>query len=510
MNSNPTPDPTHGLSVQQADALWDAVAIPGPQEPTFPVQHERVCRAVAGILDELAPAAPSAVDQTTRDRIAEAPVKQRADCTELEWAEQERARFERLYTRETVRADLAEARADTAARDADIYQQRLERLGEGYTRERKRAEAMERAMESTAADALAHRGCHRDLMGQCLRAERAEAEVKRLTADRAAVLREAADRAEEETVTCPTRETCLPCGARAGVALELRRLADEARQPAVGARQPDTETQAGQHAPGKAALCADCSARGRSVCLDDDQPEWARPETEEEKLAKCRRMAKAMSAPPVAPPAWATTTEWPNRHKRRGDRRVHATAPFETGSTRTFWTACGRHIGEGGYPLSHMPVDCRECRLTYLADRDEQRAQAVHDFLAKLTPLERALFHDAAVMGYVQGLMRDRAEGCPKDSAVMDLVADACFAFPDLYQGVNQIAATTAPTPVWQIETKQRGEWRQWVPDRDDEAEARGEYDAVVAQSGHRWAYRLVRSDTTRTIHAHHDPEQEV
>lgn len=45
-----------------------------------------------------------------------------------------------------------------------------------------KAEAMTRAMESTAADALMHRGCHRELMGQCLRAERAEAEVTRLTA----------------------------------------------------------------------------------------------------------------------------------------------------------------------------------------------------------------------------------------------------------------------------------------------------------------------------------------
>ena len=43
-----------------------------------------------------------------------------------------------------------------------------------------RAAAMERAMESTAADALKHRGCHRDLMGQCLRAERAEAAIGRV------------------------------------------------------------------------------------------------------------------------------------------------------------------------------------------------------------------------------------------------------------------------------------------------------------------------------------------
>jgi hypothetical protein len=87
------------------------------------------------------------------DRAA-ASVKQRADCTELEWAEQERARFERLYTRETVRTDRAEARAA----------------------------AMERAMESTAADASAHRFCHMRLMSQCQRAERAEAVIAEVRA----------------------------------------------------------------------------------------------------------------------------------------------------------------------------------------------------------------------------------------------------------------------------------------------------------------------------------------
>ncbi|MGW2720814.1 hypothetical protein [Streptomyces sp. NPDC001492] len=97
------------------------------------------------------------------------------------------------------------------------------------------------------------------------------------------------------------------------------------------------------------------------------QPEWARPETEEEKLAKAQRMAKALSAPPVTPPEWASTTEWPNRHKRRGDRRVHATAPFETGVTRQFWTACEKPIGKGGYAINHMPVDCRDCKRAITA-----------------------------------------------------------------------------------------------------------------------------------------------
>ncbi|MET8080052.1 DUF6085 family protein [Streptomyces sp. NPDC005303] len=42
----------HGLTVPQADALWDAIAIPGPTEPTFVEQHNRACRTVAQLLAE--------------------------------------------------------------------------------------------------------------------------------------------------------------------------------------------------------------------------------------------------------------------------------------------------------------------------------------------------------------------------------------------------------------------------------------------------------------------------
>ncbi|MFM9589836.1 hypothetical protein ACKI1J_15065 [Streptomyces scabiei] len=107
----------------------------------------------------------------------------------------------------------------------------------------------------------------------------------------------------------------------------------------------------------------------------ETEPEWARPETEDEKLAKCRRMAKALSAPPVAPPEWAATTEWPGRHKRPGDRRVHATARFVVNGTQRIWTACGEHVGRGGTPLSHMPVDCRNCRRTTAAGVRQDGAQ---------------------------------------------------------------------------------------------------------------------------------------
>lgn len=91
-----------------------------------------------------------------------------------------------------------------------------------------------------------------------------------------------------------------------------------------------------------------------------------------------------------------------------------------------------------------MPDALPEFLTSYLLEREAQRADAVAAFLASLTDRERGLFHDAAVMGYVQGLMRSREEGVPKDSQVMSLVVDACFAFPDLYPAINT-PATPAP-----------------------------------------------------------------
>lgn len=75
--------------------------------------------------------------------------------------------------------------------------------------------------------------------------------------------------------------------------------------------------------------------------------------------------------------------------------------------------------------------------VDYLIKRDAQRADRVRDFLDSLTSYERGLVHDVAVMGYVQGLMRDRSEGVPKDSQIMALVIDACFAHDDMYPTVN-------------------------------------------------------------------------
>jgi hypothetical protein len=79
--------------------------------------------------------------------------------------------------------------------------------------------------------------------------------------------------------------------------------------------------------------------------------------------------------------------------------------------------------------------------LTYLIKREEQRADAVTAFLGSLTNRERGLVHDMAVMGYVQGLMRDPGERMRKgdDPKVVSLVIDACLALPDLYPTVAAI-----------------------------------------------------------------------
>ena len=80
-------------------------------------------------------------------------------------------------------------------------------------------------------------------------------------ADRAAVLREAAD-VLAKSGNAHHRNT----------ANRLRRLADEAQQ------QPETRTvQTVEHAPGTAILCPDCCAKGHAVCMAD-QPATAAEE----------------------------------------------------------------------------------------------------------------------------------------------------------------------------------------------------------------------------------------
>jgi len=147
--------------------------------------------------------------------------------------------------------------------------------------------------------------------------------------------------------------------------------------------------------------------------------------------------------------------------------------------------------------------------VDYLAARDAQRADKVQAFLDSLTHRERALIHDAAVMGYIQGLERDRAEGCPKDSQVIRLVVDACFALPDKYPGVNGQLAPHPPTATFTVETPRRDEWGRWSPVMDAPEWAADSWNSALANVPGR-KFRMVRADTTYTVVAEHDPEEEA
>ena len=149
-------------------------------------------------------------------------------------------------------------------------------------------------------------------------------------------------------------------------------------------------------------------------------------------------------------------------------------------------------------------ADLPEPLIAYLADREQQRASAVDAFLASLTDYERGLVHDAAVMGYVQGLMRDRSEGAPKDSQTMALVIDACLAMPDLYPTVNADVEERSATVEYFVQCQQPdGSWSQCSSNSPDA-------DFIVQQrEAHRRArpeseFRFARRTTRVTVEAEH------
>ncbi|MET9012287.1 hypothetical protein ABZX74_15415 [Streptomyces olivaceoviridis] len=147
-----------------------------------------------------------------------------------------------------------------------------------------------------------------------------------------------------------------------------------------------------------------------------------------------------------------------------------------------------------------MNAQLPEPLLAYFVERETQRAAAVESFLASLTDYERGLFHDAAVMGYVQGLMRDRAEGCPKDSQVMALVVDACFAHSDLYPTVNADFEERRAQVEYFLQCQQSdGTWEQASSSETNPHHAVQRL-ARMREQRAEFTWRLARRTTTVTV----------
>ena len=80
-----------------------------------------------------------------------------------------------------------------------------------------------------------------------------------------------------------------------------------------------------------------------------------------------------------------------------------------------------------------------EALASYLSDRDQQRATRVTEALNALTDRERALFQEAAVMGWVQGFQQARAGAdSVGDFPKTPKVVAACLSMPDLYPTISR------------------------------------------------------------------------
>ncbi len=88
-----------------------------------------------------------------------------------------------------------------------------------------------------------------------------------------------------------------------------------------------------------------------------------------------------------------------------------------------------------------MTVELPNELITYLAEQDGRRRNAVARTLAALSPREQRLVREAAVMGYVRG---DLARKCretriPRDSDIVAEVVDACLALPGRFPMFNAV-----------------------------------------------------------------------
>ncbi|MEU2062881.1 hypothetical protein [Streptomyces sp. NPDC013455] len=166
-------DPVHILGIEPEAPAADEDAQRTARRNSLRIL---LARAAAG----LTPDEDALLRQHTEAEIREADTARAVARSNLQHVQTIVPEIDRL----AAELEQAQERARKAERAADL-------LADAH----RRAEAMERAMESTAADALAHRGCHRDLMAQCLRAERAEAAIKRVRALRDPIA-EALERAD--------------------------------------------------------------------------------------------------------------------------------------------------------------------------------------------------------------------------------------------------------------------------------------------------------------------------
>lgn len=145
--------------------------------------------------------------------------------------------------------------------------------------------------------------------------------------------------------------------------------------------------------------------------------------------------------------------------------------------------------------------------IDYLEQRRAQRANTVDTVLASLTKRERALVHDTAVMGYVQGMRHPEGEPIGKDRQVID----ACLAFPDLYPAISAAAETSTQrreTVKYFVQGQQPdGEWEQASSPTTDPAVVMERFTACCG--AHPDQLFRIAQRTTTTVEEYRVPDDE-
>src|SRR5690348_2383937 len=77
--------------------------------------------------------------------------------------------------------------------------------------------------------------------------------------------------------------------------------------------------------------------------------------------------------------------------------------------------------------------------VLYFAERERQQAEDVAVALSRLNAREVRLVREAAVMGYVRGVMAGKAgdDKIPGDVDVLAHVVSCCLSMPDLYPVIS-------------------------------------------------------------------------
>jgi hypothetical protein len=154
-----------------------------------------------------------------------------------------------------------------------------------------------------------------------------------------------------------------------------------------------------------------------------------------------------------------------------------------------------------------VPDALSEQLVSYFAQRQAQRAEAVDAFLAGLTDYERGLFYDAAVMGYVRGSMHPRDAEIPLNKAIVADVVNACFAHSDLYPAVNADFEDRRTTVEYFIQGQQPdGTWEQCSSTTSDVKFAVARL-AARRRMQPEFVYRLARRTTRVIVEAERTPE---